>query len=148
MRRDLSACTQGRQCPVICITAAFVLSLTKLVSSHVAKRPKLPKADVEMQRWCAILEAEVSGWPQVTSRPMFGMLAFYRHKNIFAAIPRTRAPETAFSLLIKLPGVRNERLTGASGPGAGWTTFEMGSSTDIPEALRWLQRAYEKAQRR
>ncbi len=76
---------------------------------------------------------------------MFGMLAFYRGKNIFAAVPRSRAAETPFSLLVKLPGVRHEGLRSASGPGAGWVTFEMNSSVDTSEALRWLERAYEKA---
>jgi len=84
-------------------------------------------------------------WPQVTTRPMFGMLAFYRGKKIFAALPRTRAAETESSMLIKLPGRRHARLGSASGPGAGWTTFEMNSSDDIAEALRWLRSAYRKA---
>ncbi len=111
----------------------------------MAKRPRLPKTDAEIERWYTLLVEEVSAWPQVTSRPMFGMLAFYRGKNIFAAVPRTRAAETPFSLLVKLPGVRHERLRNASGPGAGWVTFEMNSSGVTSEALRWLERAYKKA---
>jgi hypothetical protein len=114
----------------------------------MAKRPRLPKTAIDMQRWCAVLEEELSAWPLVSSRPMFGMRAFYRGRNIFAALPGTRAADTEFSLLIKLPGVRDERLRGASGPGAGWVTFEMSSSSDITEALRWLERAYEKARAR
>jgi len=114
----------------------------------MAKRLKLPKVSVEMRRWCALLEEEVSAWHQVSSRPMFGMLALYRGKKIFAALPRTRAAETETSLLIKLPGARHERLRGASGPGAGWVTFELDSSDDIAEALRWLERAYRKAKGR
>ena len=101
-----------------------------------------------MQRWCAQLEDEVSAWPQVTSRPMFGLLALYRRKQIFAALPRTRAVDTPFSFLLKLPRVRHERLQNSGGPGAGWVTFTMGSSSDIAEALRWLGRAYEKAGKR
>ncbi len=112
----------------------------------MAERPKLLEIDDEMRRWCALLEEEVSTWPHVTSRPMFGMLAFYRRKNIFAALPRTRAAETPFSILIKLPNVRDERLTVGRGPGANWVTFAMQSSTDIPDALGWLGRAYERAQ--
>jgi hypothetical protein len=75
------------------------------------------------------------------------MVAFYRDNSIFAALPRTRAAETPFSLLVKLPNVRDERLK-SGGPGASWVTFAMESETDIPEALRWLGRAYERAQRR
>ena len=112
---------------------------------RMAKQIKLPKTNAEMQRWCTLLEEEISVWPQVNSRPMFGMLALYRGKKIFAALPRTRAAETEFSLLIKLPGVDHPRLRDASGPGAGWTTFEMNSESDIAEALRWLESAYRKA---
>ena len=82
---------------------------TRLPTERMAKRIKLPKANAEMQRWCALLEEEVLVWPQVKSRPMFGMLALYRGKKIFAALPRTRAAETEFSLLIKLPGVEHPR---------------------------------------
>lgn len=78
---------------------------------------------------------------------MFGMLALYRGKTIFAALPRTRAAHTPSSLLIKLPGVRGARVRGASGPGAGWVTFEMASEADIAEALGWLERAYRQAGR-
>lgn len=116
-----------------------------VATKRMAKRIKLPKADAEMKRWCALLEEEISVWPHVSSRPMFGMVALYRGKKIFAALPRTRAADTEFSLLIKLPGVQEARLKGASGPGAGWLTFEMTSSADIAEALRWLERAYQKA---
>ncbi|HEY6359734.1 MAG TPA: hypothetical protein VIX63_01455 [Vicinamibacterales bacterium] len=133
----------------------------------MAKRPRLPKTDVQMQRWCAQLESEISEWPDVSSRPMFGMLAFYRARHIFAALPRTRAAETPFSLLIKLPEgtppgrsarpegtplrrsgrqeVRGDERLSRGGPGASWVTFSMESATDIAEALRWLGRAYERA---
>lgn len=112
----------------------------------VARRPKLPKTDAEMQRWSAELEAEVMSWPDVGTRPMFGLVALYHAKQIFAALPRTRAINTPFSLMVKLPGVRDDRLT-SNGPGAGWTTFTMESPEDISEALRWLERAYDRAGR-
>ena len=111
----------------------------------MATRPKLVKTSAETRRWCALLEEEVARWPKVTSRQMFGMLALYRGKKIFAALPRTRAAETESSLLIKLPGVQHARPGSAGGPGAGWTTFEMNSSDDIAEALRRLRTAYRKA---
>lgn len=110
----------------------------------MAERPKLFKIDDEMQRWCALLGEEVSTWPNVSAKPMFGMSGFYHGKNIFAAIPRTRAPRSPRSLLVKLPDVSDKRLKGASGPGSGWVTFELGSANDINEALVWLERAYEK----
>jgi hypothetical protein len=98
-----------------------------------------------MQRWCALLEDDVSAWRQVHTRPMFGLLALYRGDRIFAALPKTRAADTANSLLIKLPGARGERLIAASGPGKAWVRYEMESSADIPDVLHWLQRAYRKA---
>ena len=98
-----------------------------------------------MQRWCEALMEEISTWPTVTSRPMFGLVGLYRGKNIFAAVPRTRAVGTSSSLLLKLPPARQARLKNAPGPGAGWVTFEMHSPDDIPEALRQLERAYDKA---
>lgn len=111
----------------------------------MTQRPKLQKIGPEMQRWCALLEEEVSAWRQVHTKPMFGMLALYRGDRIFGALPRTRAAETASSLLIKLPGVRDDRLAAGGGPGKAWVTFEMESPADIPEVLRWLERAYKKA---
>ena len=98
-----------------------------------------------MQRWCALLEEEVSAWPGVSSRPMFGLIAFYRRDAIFAAIPRTRAVDTPFSLLLKLPAGRNARLKPGGGPGGKWVTFALESEGDISEALRLLQKAYERA---
>ena len=111
----------------------------------MTQRPKLQRIGPEMQRWCALLEDEVSAWRQVHTRPMFGLVALYRGDRIFAALPRTRAAETANSLLIKLPGVRSDRLAAASSPGKAWVSFEMESSDDLSKVLRLLQRAYKKA---
>lgn len=96
-----------------------------------------------MQRWCALLEEELLAWPEVSTKPMFGMIGFYHGKNIFAAIPRTRAATTARSLLIKLPRLSDKRLKRASGPGSGWVAYELESANDITEALTFLERAYE-----
>ena len=109
----------------------------------MAERPRLFKIDTEMQRWCALLEQELLAWPKVSAKPMFGMIGFYHGKRIFAAIPRTRAAETARSLLIKLPGLIDKRLKRASGPGSDWVAYELESANDITEALTWLERAYE-----
>jgi hypothetical protein len=111
----------------------------------MSKRPKLPKIDEDMRRWCATLEQELSSWADVHCRPMFGMVAFYRGPNVFAAVPRTRAAETARSILIKLPQVRDRRLRKTSVPGTAWTTFELESESDIPHAIGRLGAAYERA---
>jgi hypothetical protein len=111
-------------------------------------RPKLPKIDPEMQRWCALLEAELSTWPGVTTRPMFGLVGYYRGGVIFAAIPRTRAVDTPFSLLIKLRHQTSDRLVRGRGPGEDWCTFEMHSEGDLAVALQQLSRAYDTARKR
>jgi hypothetical protein len=98
-----------------------------------------------MQRWCERIEAEVSTWPHVTGRPMFGLTAYYRGRQIFAAIPRTRAVRSPFALLVKLGADRDPRLAADGQPGANWATFELESEADIAEALRRLERAYDRA---
>ena len=114
-------------------------------SRPISRRPTLPKINEEMKRWCALIEEELSTWPRVTSRPMFGLVGYYRDRRIFAAIPRTRAVETPFSLLIKLPTAKPKGVTKAPVPGAGWVTFTLESELDVGEALKQLGRAYAKA---
>lgn len=108
-------------------------------------RPKLVKIDDDMRRWSEAVEAELVRWPDVYTRPMFGMIAFYRGPHIFAALPRTRAAGTKRSILMKLPHSRDDRLVGAASPGRGWVTFEMQDDGDIANVLHWILRAYEKA---
>jgi len=88
----------------------------------------------------AFLERELASWPQVSTKPMFGMLAFYRGKRIFAALPRTRALGADNALIYKLP-------TGAAG--AGWNTVELTQDTaGMKDALRCLERAYRQARKK
>ena len=110
----------------------------------MAERPKLFTIDAEMQRWCTLLEQELFAWPEVSMKPMFGMIGFYHDQTIFAAIPRTKAAESPRSVLIKLPGVKDKRLRSASGPDSAWVAFELESVNDVPEALMWLERAYQQ----
>jgi hypothetical protein len=108
-------------------------------------RPKLLEVDAETQRLSALVEADVSTWPDVTVRAMFGMRAFYRGPAIFAAVPWTRAMRTANSLIVKLPKARETHAALGRGPGADWATFALDSAQDVPEALRWISRAYAQA---
>jgi hypothetical protein len=110
----------------------------------MAERPKLFKIDTEMQRWCELLRQEVLEWPDVSTKPMFGLTGFYHGQSIFAAIPRTRAVGSARSLLIKLSGISDKRLTPLSVSGSSWVRFELESASNINEALLWLERAYEE----
>jgi hypothetical protein len=117
--------------------------------------PKFFPVGEEMKRRAALLENELVSWPKVKSQAMFGMLSFYRSKCIFAAVPRTRALASDHSIIIKfdpMPEALKDRAAsesrlwrGAPGPGAGWHSFEIGDSTDLKDALWWLNQAYELA---
>jgi hypothetical protein len=108
-------------------------------------RPKMLKVDAETQRLSALVEADVTTWPEVTVRAMFGMRAFYRGRTIFAAGPWTRTMRTANALIVKLPKARETHAVFGRGPGADWATFALDSAQDVPEALRWISRAYDRA---
>jgi alpha-beta hydrolase superfamily lysophospholipase len=123
------------------------------MSREKRPRPKLPKISEEMKAWSAALAAEVTTWPHVLTRPMFGMTALYRGKRIFAVLPRSRCLDLPNSLGLKLkspsprirkmaqrdPHIRFGDMT------ACWWSFEMNSNADIRPALDWLGRAYEAA---
>ena len=117
--------------------------------------PKFFAADEEMQHRASLLEKELVSWPGVTTRPMFGMVSFFRGKAIFAAVPRTRTLRSPQSIIMKfnpLPSSLSEKMKAepriadrAPGPGAGWHAFEVASHTDIKDALWWLSQAYAVA---
>ena len=120
-------------------------------------RPKLPKISAEMKAWSAALGAEVTEWPRVTTRILFGFTALYRRDKIFAVLPRTRAMETPNSLAFKFDPVtgqlrarleRDERVGTTTMQAARWFTFELSTDADLHDALDWLGRAYEAAGRR
>jgi hypothetical protein len=107
-----------------------------------------------MKQWSAMLSDELLGWPQVAARPMFGMLAFYRGRKIFAAVPRTRALGAANAVIFKLraPSPRQEKELRADprvrwNPMArsGWISFELEAGRDLNRALHWFTRAYQAA---
>lgn len=118
-------------------------------------RPKLPPISEEMKQWSAMLGQELSGWPNVTSRPMFGLLGFYRRKKIFAALPVTRGMKTSNSLIFRIKPMPPELLQRAEkepridtddrSPGAKWFSFEVSSTADLRDTLWWLNQAYERA---
>jgi hypothetical protein len=118
-------------------------------------RPKLPHIAEEMKQWSAMLGQELSTWPHVKSRPMFGFLGFYRRAKIFAALPVTRGIKTAHSLIFKINPMPPDLLRRAMEdprvdaeselPGAKWYSFEVNSPEDLRDALWWLNQAYERA---
>jgi len=106
-----------------------------------------------MKRLAALLEAELMRWENVTSRPMFGMLALYRKAKVFALLPRTRGLDDPNSvgfrfakpsprLLKRLRG--DERITGHR-PGTKWISFRLDSEADLRDALAWFELAYRHA---
>jgi len=107
-----------------------------------------------MKAWAAALEAEVTGLPRVSTRPMFGFTALYRGTKIFAILPRTRGMGSPSSLAFKLEdaGPRlftklqaETRLSTTVMRASRWFVFELDSDRDLKDALRWLNRAYEAA---
>jgi hypothetical protein len=107
-----------------------------------------------MKQWSAMLAAELHRWPQVTSRPMFGLLGFYRKARIFGGLPVTRSIGTANSIIFRMDPVPKKlaqrvaddpRIQPGRAPGGKWTIFEVRSEQDLRDALEWLSLAYELA---
>jgi hypothetical protein len=118
-------------------------------------RPKLPHIAAEMKQWSAMLGQELSTWPDVTSRPMFGFLGFYRGSKIFAALPVTRGMKSGNALIFRIKPMppdllrrahRDPRIDAESGlPSRKWYSFEVNSAGDLRGGLWWLNQAYERA---
>ncbi len=132
----------------------------KRAAKTKSKRPKMPKwfpIDDEMKELSAMLEKEISDWPGVSKRPMFGYQGLYRDGAIFAALPRSRAMKSPTSIMIKFASVtpailesvkKEPRIDTVSRmPGAGWFFFELDEASATRTALGWLGRAYEAAKK-
>jgi len=126
----------------------------KAVRGRTRARPSLVRISEEMKQWSALLGGELERWSGVTTKPMFGFVSFYRGRNIFAALPRTRAMNSASSIIFKLrrassKGVaelrRDPRARVSEKGMAGWQSLEVGSTADLKHALDWLDRAYRAA---
>src|SRR5204863_5053203 len=90
----------------------------KKTAKSKSKRPKMPKffpIDDEMKELSALLENEISDWPWVSKKPMFGYQGLYRDGVIFAALPRSRAMKSPRSIMFKFasvtPAIRSEEHT-------------------------------------
>jgi hypothetical protein len=114
-------------------------------------RPTLPKIPEEMRQWCDLLLEELLRWPNVRSRPMFGMIAVYRGSAIFGAVPRTRAMDNRYGVSFKLPQRtprlleqlrRDPHILLPDKDSENWISFELQSGEDISAALRWFDQAY------
>jgi len=107
-----------------------------------------------MKAWSAALGAEVTTWPGVNTRPMFGLTAVYRARRIFAALPRTRCMDVHNSIAFKLESSgrriraraqRDPHISSFGTQNARWLSFEMNCDADLHPALQWLSHAYEAA---
>ena len=116
------------------------------------ERPKMPPISEEMKQWSALLKTEVSGWPQITTKPMFGMMGLYRGKRIFGGLPVTRGFDTANSVIFRFDpmprhleqrALKDERISA----GKRWFSFDVGSAAELRDALWWLNQAYEAAKK-
>ena len=105
------------------------------------KRFGSAKPSDEMRYICALIEGEISQWPEVTARSMFGFRAYYRGGAIFALLPETRALETPNSIAYKLE-------TGGAREGAKWISCETDGPEKLRAALALLDRAYTSAGRK
>ena len=121
----------------------------------ISKRPKLLRISEETRQWSALLEQELSGWPGVTSRLMFGLIGLYRSRKIFAALPRTRALGTPNSIIFRFDPMPLQLLRRAKrdarigseryASGGRWYSFELSSENELTDVLWWLNQAYERA---
>jgi hypothetical protein len=117
-------------------------------------RPRMFRTSDEMRRICAMLGAELESFPDVSTKPMFGFLGYYRNNMIFAALPRTRALGSANSIIFKLNAAptrvleraaKDPRITISAKGMRGWQSLEISSERDIPDAQRWLFEAWRYA---
>jgi len=115
----------------------------------------MPLASEEMKQRSAMLGEELSRWPKVATRPMFGLRGFYRGRKIFAALPVTRAIKNPNSFIFRIKPMPPELLERAKKEpridtenavsSAKWFTFELNSEADFRDALWWLNQAYDRA---
>jgi hypothetical protein len=118
----------------------------------ISKRPKLVRISEEMKQWSDLLGNELSAWPGVKSRPMFGFIGFYRGNKIFAGLPRTRALYTPNSIILRFDPMPPKLLrraqedsrisSGKVVPSGRWYAFELNSADELGDALWWLNQAY------
>jgi luciferase-like monooxygenase len=122
---------------------------TESKSRAMRERPKMPPISEEMKQWSAMLKTEVSGWPQISTKPMFGMMGLYRGKKIFGGLPVTRGLDTPNSVIFRFDPIPSELEERASkdkriSPGKRWFSFDVRSTEDLRDALWWLNQAYER----
>lgn len=101
--------------------------------ANKGKRPQLPPVSEEMRRSFALLAEELSTWPGVSTKLMFGFRAVYREGAVFAMLPDKRSLEVRDAIAYK--------------DGGKWLAFEVKNEEGIGGALAILEKAYATALR-
>jgi hypothetical protein len=132
-------------------------STSRKSRSAPRRHPAFPPISEEMKQWSALLQAELSSWPAISTKSMFGFVFYYRRRIVFAALPRTRGFDSPSALLLKFPPMSPALQKRAGNDGRmdasmkasskGWFTFRMESDADLRDALWWLSQAYEAAKK-
>lgn len=105
------------------------------------ERPALRVVSHEMRELCSLIGEEMLRWPGVSTRPMFGMRAFYRGDHVFAMLPDKRALRSSDAIAYKLATGKEKR------EGEKWKFFAISDAAQISAALAVLDEAYRKAAR-
>ena len=117
-------------------------------------RRQMHRISDEMKIWSAMLAAEVTEWPGVTTKHFFGSTALYRKEVIFGAVPRTRGLNSSNSLIVKMASLtprvlarleKDVHIQETVMQNARWFSYEMEADGDLRGALEWLGEAYEGA---
>jgi len=102
-----------------------------MARTNKGKRPQLPPVSEAMRHVFTLLAEELSTWPDVSTKLMFGLRAVYRGSATFAMLPDKRSLEIPDAIAYR--------------EGDEWKAFEMKSELDIGRALVVLEGAYARA---
>lgn len=130
------------------------MSAIKQLSRRRSRVPFLPASE-ELKSLVAAIEREVSSWPQVNLKPMFGMTAVYRKDIIFGLLPKTRSLHSGDSIWMKFakltPAIKKKlqsepRIIPPRKPtGAQWYTMSAVTPAEYGFVIEWLAIAHQAA---
>ena len=114
------------------------------------------KVSEQMAQWSALLGDELVSWPQVTTRQMFGGMAYYRADSIFAILPVTREFFVPNQVGVKFPRSKpfpsklkqkieaDERIR-VGETFVQWLMFRIDTDADLRNFLEYVAYAHEDA---
>ena len=129
--------------------------MTKVPTTATSRRVTFPPAAQELQSLIAAVAHEVSSWPRVQLKPMFGMTAIYRNGTIFGLLPKTKSIRDGDEIWLKFPKLTpaiRKRISAESRiipprhpNGARWHTLSEITPEDYSFVIEWLGTAFEAA---